>query len=298
MQVKAISRNVTRNIIVIVVVLNDKFGLQRTLNSIYDQDIRSENCRIVIVDGFSEDGTFELAKSMLRENGKIIRSKPLGIYDAMNIGLMSVFGYSEDDGVIFLNAGDFLYSPKSLAKLSAGLDDNPQVFGLSAFLDTTYSFDVSLPEIDFSGIKSPVLMWIPHQSFCATIGTYRLVGLMNDHFQVAGDVDWFMRAISIIGIPHHIPEIISVQMVGGKSRRYAYLGYQERQEIASKTCKKVDRYPFSLAFKIYFSQKLGIRLPRVLQKKSKGPIDCRNSVEQRYTTLSRAITSQEFPPAN
>lgn len=298
MKLRVISRNMPRTIIIIVVVLNDKVGIQRTLNSIYDQDIPNENYRIVIVDGFSEDGTYEVAKGMLRKNGKILRSKPVGIYDAMNVGLNSVFGYSEDDGVLFLNAGDFLYSPQSLSKLAMGLDDNSQVFGLSAFLDTSNGFDISLPKIDFSRIRSPVFMWIPHQSFCATIAIYKSVGIMNDYFKVAGDVDWFMRAISIVGLPHHIPEVISVQMVGGKSRRYAYLGYQERREIANRAGIRVERYPFLLALRVYFAQKLSIRLPRFLQKKSTGPADCGSGVQQRYETLSRIFTIQESPPAN
>ena len=281
---------------VIVVVLNDKVGLLRTLNSILDQDVSNQQFRIVVVDGFSTDGSFELATEMLDQGGFVFRSEPRGIYDAMNVGLANVWKYPEDQGVLFLNAGDFFHSLRSLSILAAGLTEHSQVVGLSAFLDLSDRSEVSVPEVDFSRINSPVSMWLPHQSFCATIAVYKVVGVMNDKYRVAGDVEWFMRAISKIGVPHHISEIISVQVIGGTSRRYAFLGYRERRTIASVMGVGVDRYPFGLLLRIYFSQKLGIRLPRFLQRKVQRVGDSADDVVQRYEKVSKTTTNPESQP--
>jgi len=293
-----ISRTVTEIINIVVVVLNDKIGLHRTLNSILDQDIPNHCFRIIIVDGFSEDGSFELAKHMARHGDHVVRSEPRGIYDAMNVGLEKVFEYKEDEGVLFLNAGDFFFSPSSLSILLIGLALHSQVVGLSAFLDPVNRFESSVPEIDFSRSNSPVLMWIPHQAYCASIAIYKSVGTMNDEFRVAGDVDWFIRAFSKLGTPHHIPEIISIQIVGGTSRRYAYLGYQERCRIASRAKVQVDKYPVAILIRIYLSQKLGIRVPKILRRKNRGSTENSISIRRRYEEVSRITTNQEFPPVD
>ena len=286
----------TKVVNIIVVVLNDKVGLLRTLNSIRDQDISSQHCRILVVDGFSIDGSFELAKAMIGEEGHVFRSEPKGIYHAMNFGLEKVLHYPDSEGVLFLNAGDFFYSPSSVALMATQLGSHTQIVGLSALLNLRNGREVTIPKIDFSRINSPVLMWLPHQSYCATIAVYKSIGVMDEQFRVAGDVDWFMRAISKLGIPHHIPEVISVQVVGGTSRRFAFSGYRERRAIALKMGRRVDGYPKSLVLRMFFSQKLGIGLPRFFQKKSHGLSDLADTVAQRYENVSRDLTVQEFPP--
>jgi glycosyltransferase involved in cell wall biosynthesis len=287
---------VTKIVNIVVVVLNDKVGLLRTLNSILDQDISSQYFRILVVDGFSIDGSFELATAMVGQGGYVFRSEPKGIYNAMNFGLEKVFQYPDTEGVLFLNAGDFFYSPSSVALIAAELELHTQVVGFSALLDLRNGWQTTIPKIDFSRIDSPVLMWLPHQSYCATVAVYKSIGVMDERFRVAGDVDWFMRAIDKIGIPHHIAEVISVQVVGGTSRRFAFLGYQERRAIALRLGRRVDQYPKSLVLRMFFSQKLGIGVPKFFQLKSYGFSRQTDSVVQRYEKVSKGLTVQEFPP--
>jgi glycosyltransferase involved in cell wall biosynthesis len=281
---------------IVVVVLNDEVGLLRTLNSILDQNVSSQHFRILVIDGFSIDGSFELANAMVGQDGCVFRSEAKGIYNAMNFGLKKVLHFPDSEGVLFLNAGDFFYSPSSLALLATQLESHVQVVGLSALLDLRNGPEVTIPQIDFSSMDSPVFMWLPHQSYCTTIAVYKSIGVMDEKFRVAGDVDWFMRAMSELGIPHHIPEVISVQVVGGTSRRFAFLGYRERRTIAFKMGRRVDRYPKNLVLRMFFSQKIGVGLPRFFQKKTYGLSDRADTVIQRYEDVSRRLTIQEFPP--
>jgi glycosyltransferase involved in cell wall biosynthesis len=273
---------------IIVVVINDKSGLDRTLRSIYDQNISGDSYRVVIIDGFSGDGTYDLAKSISRTQDFVLQSPPYGIYDAMNIGLQHVFQYPDDDAVIFLNAGDFFFSRESLRLLQMGLSNHEQIAGLSAFLDIEGGFEVSVPKIDLASMSSPVRLWIPHQAFCATVSTYKTVGLMDVRLKIAGDIDWFVRASLICGTPQILNEVISVQMVGGRSRIKSYSGYLERIDIAKSRSLQIDRYSAKLLIRVYLSEKLGRRLPKILRQKMPHSLEFEAPTIKRFMTLSSA----------
>jgi glycosyltransferase involved in cell wall biosynthesis len=86
----------------ISVTLNNKVGLERTLNSYIRFKEKYYNSELIIIDGLSSDGT----KSFLDKNSNIIdyflSEKDLGIYDAMNKGIKLFSG----DFVCFMNSGD------------------------------------------------------------------------------------------------------------------------------------------------------------------------------------------------
>lgn len=211
----------------------------------------------------------------------------------MNIGLLHALKYPDSDAVIFLNAGDFFFSKESLCLLETGLAYKSQVSGLSAFLETDDGFEVSVPKIDLSSMSSPVHLWIPHQAFCATIGTYRSIGLMDIRYRIAGDIDWFVRSAAIHGNPHFLNEVISVQMVGGRSRVNAYSGYLERIEIAKAHALRVENYPKSLLLRVYLSQKLGRRVPKLFRKKMPRTLEFEVPTIERFLKLSLPAATKD-----
>lgn len=93
---------------VITVCLNDKISLQKTISSIFSQDIfKKHKCAIEywIIDGGSEDGTIEVLNKYQKEHPnlfKYLSENDSGIYDAMNKGLEKARGKY----IQFLNAGD------------------------------------------------------------------------------------------------------------------------------------------------------------------------------------------------
>lgn len=101
---------------IITVVRNDLAGLERTRNSLLAQaDRRFE---WLAVDGGSTDGS---AEYLSRHRSELAwwRSQPdRGPYDGMNAGLERAQG----DYLLFLNAGDELAAPETLAALAARLD--------------------------------------------------------------------------------------------------------------------------------------------------------------------------------
>ena len=85
---------------IITVVLNDKVGLEQTLNSLINED--KKKYEHIIIDGGSIDGTFEYIKSTNERIDLYISEPDKGIYDAMNKGI----DVAKGDLITFMNSGD------------------------------------------------------------------------------------------------------------------------------------------------------------------------------------------------
>ncbi len=86
--------------------------LEKTLQSVLKQNARFE-IEYGIVDGGSTDGTIEFLKSHEKSLNFFISEKDNGIYDAMNKGVQKASG----EWVLFLNAGDYLYTPFTIQEI-------------------------------------------------------------------------------------------------------------------------------------------------------------------------------------
>jgi glycosyltransferase involved in cell wall biosynthesis len=96
---------------VVTVVRNDELGLERTMDSVAEQDYASRE--YVIVDGASTDGTL---KVLGRRNAEVTRwiSEPdTGIFQAMNKGVRLATGQY----VCFMNSGDRFASSGTLTAM-------------------------------------------------------------------------------------------------------------------------------------------------------------------------------------
>lgn len=68
---------------------------------------------IIIIDGFSTDGTINKINELKKNFSKVIIEKDKGIYDAMNKGLR----LSEGEWILFLNSGDILFNSSTLENI-------------------------------------------------------------------------------------------------------------------------------------------------------------------------------------
>ncbi len=103
---------------VVLVCLNAEKVIKKTLESILEQSY--ESYELVVKDGLSIDKTLEIVSfySDQIKNVKIISDKDSGIYDAMNQAVVEAQG----EYIYFLNAGDCLYSEKTLENVASQLD--------------------------------------------------------------------------------------------------------------------------------------------------------------------------------
>jgi glycosyltransferase involved in cell wall biosynthesis len=87
---------------VLIVVFRDRDELRKIIESVLS--LKSEDLEIVVVDGFSRDGTVELLEQLGEKVDFWLSEPDRGIYDAMNKGLRVAAGTY----ILHLNAGDRL----------------------------------------------------------------------------------------------------------------------------------------------------------------------------------------------
>lgn len=95
---------------IVTVTYNCQSLIQETIRSVVEQTF--QNIEYLIIDGNSTDETYPIVMQYARENEviKSISEPDTGIYNAMNKALKYISG----DYVLFLNAGDYLYSKGTL----------------------------------------------------------------------------------------------------------------------------------------------------------------------------------------
>lgn len=100
---------------IITVCYNDLCGLKRTFESIKQY---LHLVQWVVIDGASSDGTPEFLQSLKQDDFNFLSEPDAGIYDAMNKGVV----LSENEYVVFLNAGDKLHSSFKMNEIKSVLN--------------------------------------------------------------------------------------------------------------------------------------------------------------------------------
>ena len=91
-----------KKISVITINFNNKFGLEKTIQSVISQPLFIEHIEYIIIDGGSNDDSVETIKKFEGSIHSWISEKDEGIFHAMNKGLQKATG----EYVIFMNSGD------------------------------------------------------------------------------------------------------------------------------------------------------------------------------------------------
>jgi len=180
---------------IVTITYNAARTLQRTLDSVRSQTY--QHIEHLIIDGASKDDTVLLAKRYQSESPHevIVRSESdRGLYDAMNKGLRMATG----DYVVFLNAGDTLYAPDTIATVAQHADkDVGVIYGDTAITDAEGRF------LHLRRHRPPeVLTWksfrqgmlVCHQAFYARLDIARQFPY-NLKYRHSADVDWCIRVM-------------------------------------------------------------------------------------------------------
>ncbi len=101
---------------IITVVLNDHHNIEKTIQSILNQNIKLE---YIVVDGSSTDGTLEIIEKYKDNIDILISQKDSGIYNAMNKAIEMASG----EWICFMNSGDVFYSTSVLQDFSVKMSD-------------------------------------------------------------------------------------------------------------------------------------------------------------------------------
>jgi len=101
---------------IVTVCRNALSGLKATVTSVRAN--KRENCRYILIDGASTDGSLEFLRSCADVVDVLVSEPDEGIYHAMNKGIALC---GDDSWVIFMNAGDTFHGAQTVADVQAVL---------------------------------------------------------------------------------------------------------------------------------------------------------------------------------
>ena len=245
---------------IITVVRNDVSGLQKTMVSILrhlkafsEQQLEIE---LIIQDGLSTDGTFEVASSFRKEFEKfdhkfsIFSEKDKSLFHAMNIASSKI---ADDTLVAYINAGDTLYENLNVPLLCKELDefwqsDAALFFGVSLNFYQNVSYQMPNSSVEK---QEHFLKWIKtntpvHQA---------VIFKTNKNIPLHYRMDW--KIMSDAFLIYYImkfnefrfrPIILCEFELGGQSSDYSTFSWVSRQIFELIAISRIRNEPVTFAF--------------------------------------------------
>ncbi|GAB2704440.1 glycosyltransferase family 2 protein [Mucilaginibacter koreensis] len=211
---------------VITVVYNNVRDIERTLQSVINQTYT--NIEYLIIDGASTDGTLQIIDKYRSKIARLVSEKDKGIYDAMNKGLALATG----DYVLFMNSGDEIYAPDTVAQVFSTEPDADIYYGETEMInDAGESLGRrrhKAPEqFTWRGFKYG--MSISHQAIYirrSLTQPYRY-----PQYQLSADIDWILTAAKKAKKIVNVRRYVAKYLVGGMSKAKHKQSLLERFDI-------------------------------------------------------------------
>jgi glycosyltransferase involved in cell wall biosynthesis len=199
-----------KSISIVTINLNNKTGLEKTVQSVLGQTYPL--VEYIIIDGGSEDGSYEYLQSVKESIHYFISEKDSGIYDAMNKGIRKATG----DYILFLNSGDYFNSHDSLFNLIGEDPEASIIFG-NMFLEidgklTLKKYDKPL-NLDYFSRDT-----LPHPSSLIKRDLFDCYGLYDTSYSIVSDWAFFVDTIVSKKISYqYVDTMVSVFNMNGIS---------------------------------------------------------------------------------
>ena len=213
---------------VITVVYNNARDIERTLLSVLNQTYA--NIEYIVIDGGSTDGTLDIIRIYKDRIAKLISEPDKGIYDAMNKGLNLAAG----DYVLFMNSGDELYSPQTVAQVFAAATDADIYYGETEMInDKGESLGQRRHKVpaQFNWRSFKYGMNVSHQAIYIKRS---LVEPYDPQYQLSADIDWIIRAAKKAKSIVNVHQYVAKFLVGGTSKAKHRQSLQERFDIMQR----------------------------------------------------------------
>ena len=176
---------------IITVCLNSEKTILSTLNSVINQ--RYKKIEHIIVDGGSTDKTISLIKKNKLKKTIFIKKKSK-IYEALNIGITKATG----KWILILHSNDVLNDPYVIKNIISKLKNESQIY----YGDVVYYSGQNHKKIvrnysypKYANSKINLGLIPPHTGCFISKKNYKIVGKYDESYKIAGDFDFFARAI-------------------------------------------------------------------------------------------------------
>lgn len=213
---------------VITIVFNNVAHIERTLNSVLNQTY--PNIEYLIIDGASKDGTLKILNRYKDRLSQLISEPDKGIYDAMNKGLALATG----DYVLFMNSGDELYAPETVADVFESAEGADIYYGETEMYNEKWESlgqrRHAAPE-HFNWHSFRYGMSVSHQA----IYIKREITEPYDlSYRYSSDIDWIIKCTKKASNIVNTHMYVAKYMVGGVSKQQHFASLKERFSIFSK----------------------------------------------------------------
>lgn len=196
---------------IITINLNNCTGLEKTMQSVFSQTYSS--VEYIVIDGGSTDGSVDLLKINNEQIAYWNTAPDKGIYHAMNKGIRQATG----EYCLFLNSGDWLVEPVTLANIFAKKPQADIVSGDIYFFDLqTNTIKWHVPSPDKFTAKTLFLGTLPHQATLLRRSLFDRFGMYNEQLKIVSDWLFFLEALLVHGCSyqHHAETIAYFNMDG------------------------------------------------------------------------------------
>lgn len=209
---------------VVTVVYNGEDSIERTINSVLNQE--GVDIEYIIVDGDSTDSTMEIVRKYECRISHIVSEPDRGIYDAMNKGLKLASG----DVIAFLNSDDWYES--NVLRFIADVFEKKDIDILcaDARMIGEYGSWIRKAELD----EKTIIIQLPtsHQAIFATRKWYEKIGGFDTNYVISADYEWITRSITVGCRIDMLPMLVVNFSLGGMSSKYGKICQDERRNIA------------------------------------------------------------------
>lgn len=236
---------------IITVNLNNKEGLQKTIDSVINQTC--QDFEWIIIDGGSTDGSKELIERYNNQINFWISERDDNMYQAMNKGI----NYSKGKFMLFLNSGDFLYEKDTIKNVISELENSDFYIGDEIQKNKVYSIKLNEESYTKDIIRIVTKSYFPHQSTFINRSVFKEYGLYREDYNLVSDTYLFYKAL-LLGNAQikRIPRIISYFEGGGKSEILNKECLRERNNYMSET----PRIKFLTDFYFSYNEMINIIL--------------------------------------
>lgn len=199
----------TMKISIITINYNNINGLKRTVKSVLEQS-RLDLIEYIIIDGASNDGSFEYLKS-LPPDIKWVSEKDKGISDAFNKGLKFATG----DTILCLNSGDSLLNDTVIENVINDLKTlNVEILSYKVRVTNDTFIPATNDEDEIYNSCTE-----PHQGTFVSSNLYKTIGGYSEEYKIRMDYHFFARCRKYGGSFKYINKEIVKYEEGGTSMK-------------------------------------------------------------------------------
>jgi glycosyltransferase involved in cell wall biosynthesis len=211
---------------IITINLNNKDGLEKTVRSVIGQTYI--DLEYIVIDGNSTDGSVNVIEKYSDKITQWISESDSGIYEAMNKGIAKANGQY----LLFLNSGDYLYTPDVLEKIFSFRHSEDIIYG-------DMMIDRGTGKLEYGHSPDPLTfeemigstLWHP-VSFIRK-GLFDKYGVYNTELKIVADYEFFLKVIFMHNATiNHVSLPVSVFKTDGIGSVEKYDSLHKQEKLA------------------------------------------------------------------